>query len=170
MMRSFVSMSNVTVRSAAPDDLDAICAIYDRVVSEARWLGTEPGYDAQERRERWKRQLERDTNGWFVACIGRTVAGAISVHEHEEYGLMLGMFVDAQYRAMGIGRALLEASIEWTRATGSPQLSLLVFSHNDTAIRLYERCGFVEREYYKDDVTRQNGEVWDTILMVRRLN
>lgn len=157
------------VRRAGPSDLDAICGVYDRVVSEERWLGTEPGYDFGERRDRWKRQLEENANGWFVAVSGGNVAGAISMHGHEEFGLTLGMFVDAPFRGKGAGRALLQAAIDWARSQGEPHLSLLVFSHNEAAIRLYESCGFVRREYYENDVTRQNGETWDTILMVREL-
>lgn len=159
----------IEVRPAAAADLDAICAIYDRVVSEERWLGTEPGYDLPEKRERWRQQLAAGTHGWFVACEGATVAGSLSLHRHEEYGLTLGMFVDAPFRGKGAGRALLDAAIAFAKADGEPQLSLLVFAHNEAAMRLYENAGFVQREYYKDDVTRRTGEVWDTILMVRDL-
>lgn len=159
----------IEVRPAQAGDLDAICGVYNRVVAEERWLGTEPGYDFEERRERWKHQLESGTHGWFVAIDGGTIAGSLSVHRHEEYGLTVGMFVDAPFRGKGAGRALLDAAIAWARAQGEPHLSLLVFKHNEAAIRLYEKAGFIQREYYERDVTRRTGEVWDTILMVRDL-
>jgi ribosomal protein S18 acetylase RimI-like enzyme len=45
----------------------------------------------------------------------------------------------------------------------------LVFPHNTRAIALYHKFGFEQRDYYPNDVTRQTGEVWDTILMTKVL-
>jgi len=42
---------------------------------------------------------------------------------------------------------------------------LHVFPHNEAARTLYEQNSFWEVERFERDVTRQSGEVWDTILM-----
>jgi RimJ/RimL family protein N-acetyltransferase len=163
-------MPELEVRRASTAEADDIVDLFDRVVAEERWLGTEPGYDISARRERWRKQIELGgPEIWYVAISHGAIVGALGLHHHDEYGLTLGMCVDAATRGSGIGRALLDAAIDWSSHNGYAQLSLLVFSHNDAAIRLYEKCGFEQREYYKDDVTRRNGEVWDTILMVRSL-
>lgn len=134
------------------------------------WLGTEPGYDKQMYRERWLGQIQGRIEGMLsVAEVDGAIAGSIGMYVHPEYGWMLGMFVDAPARGTGAGQALLEAAIAWTKAKGAPALALLVFAHNERAIRLYKRNGFAQEEYYDADVTRQGGEVWDTILMVKRL-
>jgi len=55
---------------------------------------------------------------------------------------LVGMFVEADARGRGIGRALVEAVAEWARAGGAPCLYLWVTSTNDAALVLYARCGF----------------------------
>ncbi len=133
------------------------------------WIGTEPGFD----RQRYTRGFLAARDGkWgtiFVAYQGESLAGYIGVHPREEYGYELGMFVDENFRRQGIGRALLEAAIHWAREKHLPSISLFVFPHNEGALALYRRAGFEEIERYKDDVTRQTGEVWDTILMRKEL-
>jgi RimJ/RimL family protein N-acetyltransferase len=51
-----------------------------------------------------------------------------------------------------------------------PEVSLLVFPHNERALALYRNAGFEQRQYYPNDVTRQTGEVWDTVLMTKVLD
>jgi ribosomal protein S18 acetylase RimI-like enzyme len=80
------------------------------------------------------------------------------------------MLVDEEHRARGIGEALLVTGLDWTRRQGLSDVSLLVFPHNERAIALYRKYGFETRDYYPDDVTRQTGEVWDTMLMTKRLD
>jgi len=46
------------------------------------------------------------------------------------------------YQGHGLGRQLMEASIQALRALGYTGLSLTVTSVNATAVRLYERLGF----------------------------
>ncbi|POF63278.1 hypothetical protein KMAL_10090 [Novacetimonas maltaceti] len=49
----------------------------------------------------------------------------------------------AAHTGMGIGTALLGACGDWARAHGLGRLELTVMVHNDRAIRLYEKSGFV---------------------------
>lgn len=52
-----------------------------------------------------------------------------------------GVFVESDYRKMGVGQALISALIVVARAEVE-QLTLAVISENKTAISLYERNGF----------------------------
>ena len=56
-----------------------------------------------------------------------------------------GLMVAASHRRQGIGRALLERTVEWARASGISKLELHVFAHNTPAIALYESFGFEQR-------------------------
>ena len=67
-------------------------------------------------------------------------------------------------RRRGVGRALLEAAVEWARASGVSKLELHVFPYNEAAIRLYESFGF-EREGYRKRQYRRGQEYVDAILM-----
>lgn len=164
-------MSIVNVRAAEERDVDRLLDVFDRVVDEKRWVYAEPGYDRSAYRKRWLGYARAEIPGMLaVAEVDGRVAGAIDTQFHPEYGWVLGMFVDASARGCGAGQALLAAAIDWTRGRGADRLSLLVFPHNERALRLYERNGFVREAYYERDVTRKTGEVWDTMLMVKRLN
>ncbi|HEY4201208.1 MAG TPA: GNAT family N-acetyltransferase [Devosiaceae bacterium] len=49
----------------------------------------------------------------------------------------------ADYRARGIGRALLEATLDDAFARGFERVALEVFAGNERAVRLYEKVGFL---------------------------
>jgi ribosomal protein S18 acetylase RimI-like enzyme len=155
----------IRVRRMTQRDLDGNLALFDRVADEGLWIGTEPGYDRKLYRSNWERWIDDPRQLFLVAVDGDEVVGNIGVRPHEEYGYMLGMMVDRTRRSQGIGRALLDAAIAWGRERSLNALHLLVFPHNERAIALYRACGFVEVERYENDVTRQDGSVWDTILM-----
>jgi RimJ/RimL family protein N-acetyltransferase len=46
---------------------------------------------------------------------------------------------------------------------------LHVFPHNEGAIALYEKHGFVHRGMVRRSYRRRNGEHWDAYRMVREL-
>merc|ERR1711871_1785882 len=53
-----------------------------------------------------------------------------------------GVWVSPQFRRMGIGDALVDKIIEWSRSSGFKKISLKVADINAVAILLYERKGF----------------------------
>ncbi|MEX2644905.1 MAG: GNAT family N-acetyltransferase [Gaiellaceae bacterium] len=77
----------------------------------------------------------------------------------------LGLMVAEGWRRQGIGRALLEAAVEWARGAGVRKLELHVFPHNEAAIRLYEQFGFEREGYRKQHYRRSTGDYVDAILM-----
>jgi ribosomal-protein-alanine N-acetyltransferase len=62
--------------------------------------------------------------------------------------------VDKRYRNKGIGTLLLSALIDYSGQVGIKRMTLEVREHNDAALRLYEKHGFVKdgirKEYYRD--------------------
>ena len=90
------------------------------------------------------------------------------------YGCLLGLFEDAEianiavdipFRGKGYGGALLGAMLEKAKGLGASRALLEVRVSNATAIRLYEKFGFVkygERKRYYED-----GE--DAALMEKKL-
>jgi ribosomal protein S18 acetylase RimI-like enzyme len=75
------------------------------------------------------------------------------------------MTVARPWRGRGVGAALLTAAIERAREDGLHKLSLEVFPHNDAAIALYRKFGFVEEGRRVRHYRRVSGEVWDSIVM-----
>lgn len=156
------------IRPLHENDFEALLDLFETVAAERRWIGTEPGFDRERYRNGWRNVL-RGEGAAFVSIEDGALTGYIGVHPHAEYGHVIGMLVAERCRGRGIGKALLERAVQWARARQLPDISLLVFPHNERAIALYRGSGFVQREYYRSDVTRQTGEVWDTILMTKAL-
>ena len=84
----------------------------------------------------------------LTAWLGGQLAGAISCEREarlktRHIGHVVGMMVHPDFRGRGVGRALVDACVDRSRATGEVELlTLSVTSGNEAAARLYERAGF----------------------------
>ncbi|MGZ4353969.1 MAG: N-acetyltransferase family protein, partial [Gaiellaceae bacterium] len=77
----------------------------------------------------------------------------------------IGMMVAADRRGRGVGTALVAAAVEWARLRRLHKLTLSVFPHNDAALALYRKFGFVEEGRRARHIRRADGELWDLIEM-----
>jgi ribosomal protein S18 acetylase RimI-like enzyme len=75
------------------------------------------------------------------------------------------MMVARDWRRRGVGSALVAAAIEWSRENRLHKLTLSVFPHNEAAIALYRKFGFVEEGLRVKQIRRSNGELWDLVEM-----
>jgi len=147
-----------------PGDFDAYLDAFESVAAEGRWMGAEAPIDRAGRRAGFDRSLLGDDAVLFLAEAGGRIVGAgyagLSGGTAE-----LGMFVVAGHRAGGVGRALLEAVIDWARAAGAHKVSLAAWPTNHAAIGLYARYGFrvegIRRRHYR----RRSGALWDSVVM-----
>ena len=57
-------------------------------------------------------------------------------------GALYDIVVDPMHRGVGIGAALLNATLEALRARGAPRVVLSTATRNETAQRLFARAGF----------------------------
>jgi RimJ/RimL family protein N-acetyltransferase len=80
------------------------------------------------------------------------------------HGGVLGVGVLLEHRGKGIGTALVRAAIDMAKATGLTRIELTVREHNERAITLYERLGFV-REGLKRKAVRIDGHYEDLVCM-----
>jgi RimJ/RimL family protein N-acetyltransferase len=62
----------------------------------------------------------------------------------------------------------MEAAVERARVLGARKVSLRVLAHNETARRLYERCGFVVEGVLKEEF-HLDGRYVDDVFMARYL-
>lgn len=63
--------------------------------------------------------------------------------------LMNDLYVEAEARGRGVGRALIEASAEVARARGAAHLQWATAPDNHTAQRLYDATGAERSEWYE---------------------
>lgn len=159
------------VRPAEPRDAAELKELGDAVASEPEgWLATLNGWRSVTDERRYLRALRRYPHAAvFVAetSDGRVI-GRLSIsrdqHPASRHVADLGLMVDADYRRRGIGRALLDAAVDWAREAEVRKLELHVFPWNESAIALYEDFGFVREGYRKNHYYRGE-EYVDAILM-----
>jgi ribosomal protein S18 acetylase RimI-like enzyme len=78
------------------------------------------------------------------------------------------MSVATGWRGLGVGGALLEASVTWAAAHAMTKVALGVFPENGRAIGFYERHGFVREGLRRAQYDRA-GRYHDEVLMARFL-
>jgi RimJ/RimL family protein N-acetyltransferase len=157
--------TEVVVRPAREQDLDAIVELFVEVAAEGRWIGTEPPVDRDRRRRRLAETLDQDREVVLVAEAGGRIIGQLGM-DLAGYGVAdLGMLVAEGWRGRGVGSALLRAGIEWARGAGAHKVALQVWPHNAAALALYEKFGFQREGLLRGHYRRRNGELWDAIVM-----
>lgn len=165
-----VTAVGVTVREATIDDLDACVDLLARVVEEGRWMGAEPPLDRDVRAERFRAALDDEAGALLVATEDERIVGLLFLSV-AGYGVAdFGMCVDAERRGRGVGGALVEDAVARARTMGAHKVSLQVWPHNEAALRLYRRHGFVEEGRLRRHYRRRNGELWDAVIMARVLD
>jgi RimJ/RimL family protein N-acetyltransferase len=164
------------VRMADPADAEQLTRLAEAVSAEpGGWListGGEWRSPGEERR--YLKALRRYPHAAvFVAeRDDGTLVGRLSVardtHPASAHVADLGLMVARDARRQGVGRALLQAAVEWARSASVRKLELHVFPWNDGAIALYEAFGF-EREGFRKGHYHRAGEDVDAILMAYRV-
>lgn len=139
--------------------------LFESVVAEGRWIGTEAPLDRSRLIEQWREKyLEAEDGCILLAEVDGDVVGLANLKEW--IGIVdLRMVVHASHRRRGIGRALLTRSIEWAESAHAHKLALQVWPHNEGAIRLYESFGFEREGLLRRHYRRSSGEVWDSVIM-----
>jgi putative acetyltransferase len=94
--------------------------------------------------------------------VGELSVRAVSSRRAVRHVATLGMSVKHSHRRKGVGKALLDAALEWAPTAGIKRIELYVYARNAPAIALYEACGFhvegtrrgfiKEGDAYLDDV------------------
>ena len=158
------------VRSATLADLDSYLDLFEEVVAENRWLGTEPPVNRVDLADRCRRCISSKRAEVLVATDGQgrpeRVIGALSV-ELEPYGVahLGGMVVAANHRGRGLGRRLLKEAISWASRAGAHKVALETWPENEGALRLYRSFGFVEEGTLRLHYRRRSGELKSAVIM-----
>jgi len=95
-------------------------------------------------------QLDKAESIFLVATLGGAVVGYVFAQmEGRSYNELLDactklhdIYVDEGARRRGIGEALLRETFRRAREKGAPRVVLLTAAQNESAHRLFRRCGF----------------------------
>lgn len=117
-------------------------------------------------REGIRFELECPDAGVFVATQGDEVLGFAVLHLTKPEGELYNIAVREEHRGQGVGRALLEATLQWAWGQGAEHIYLEVRRSNAAARALYRSCGFSvcgeRRNYYeypREDAILMEAEV-----------
>ncbi len=104
-----------------------------------------------------------NSDKFLVAEVEGKVVGYIICDIRGDEGLIISIAVLRNYRRRGIGKALMEKSIELLE---TDVVMLTLREHNRAALRFYSKLGFkikgMLKEYYENDD--------DAIVMKKRIN
>lgn len=140
------------VRNAVASDVRALRETTQLTHAETDYLLSYPDEqnidDEQEARS--LEETEHSSNEVeLVAIIDGQIVGSAGVsavrsRRKVAHRARFGISVLQAYWGMGIGRVLMEASIDCARRAGYTQLELEVVADNERAVSLYRRAGFEE--------------------------
>lgn len=149
----------IRIRPADDRDRLPLAELFAAVAEERDGIATEPPVDVERRAKSWR------LDGSLVAVDGDEIVGSLFVDATGHGFGEIGMTVARDWRGRGVGSALMAAAIEWAHERDLHKLSLSVFAHNEAAIALYRKFGFVEEGRRVKQYRRSSGELWDTIDM-----
>lgn len=161
------------IRAAVRTDLSGILAIYNDAV-----LHTTASYDYEpstlEARIAWYESHVQQHLPIFVAEDGNSVVGWSALHTFQprigyRYTVENSVYVAAQRRRQGIGRALVVPLIHCARELGMHALIAGIDAENTASIQLHAALGFVQVAHLKE-VGYKFGRWLDLIVMELLLN
>jgi GNAT superfamily N-acetyltransferase len=154
------------IRQLGADDVDILRAIrLEALRSDPEAFGSTLEREDSRTEEDWRSWLGRGAT--FVAEDEGGPSGLIvAVPQDDPRAVgIYAMFVSARVRRQGVGRALVDAAVEFAASTGSERAELLVVEGNEPAASLYEGCGFV----YSGDAQRRERDGAVELAMTRDL-
>lgn len=153
------------MRDATRADFDEWRAVFAGVAAEGLWIGAEQAAPAESMRSGFRARVEDPNRLCVVAVANGAVVGSL----HGDFVLPgvwePGMWIAPEWRGRGIGTALMDACLSWSARHGVHKLMLEVWPHNVAAIALYEKFGFEREGLLRRHWRRENGELWDLLVM-----
>jgi len=135
------------MRLANAEDLPGIVDIYNSTISSRKSTADTEIVTLESKNEWFVKHsktrpiLVEELNEDIVAWVSfESFYGRPAYHSTAE----ISIYVDAKYRAQGIGSRVLIESIELCPALGINNLIAFIFSHNKESLTLFEKHGFIK--------------------------
>ncbi|MBM7048164.1 MULTISPECIES: GNAT family N-acetyltransferase [Rhizobium] len=138
--------ADITILPIASEHIEGFHKALDTVAREREYLTMLEAFPLEETRAFVLGMIAKG-NPQFVAVAGSDVVGWCDISRHtfpsHAHAGHLGMGIIPTYRGMGLGRRLIETTLQAARNVGIERVELSVHADNSRAIALYERVGFV---------------------------
>ena len=129
---------DIEVRLAEKDDIDKIQEILDEI----------QGCELEIRVRRYNEAMNSGFSHFLIAVTDNKVIGYLNfwnlpdLVDGEFLGIILDCYVSAKYRTMGVGRLLIDASMDLGNELNINKFYGWMDPDNRAAITLLKRCGF----------------------------
>lgn len=165
------------LRPTHPDDAAAMIEYMKLTAEETPFLLRYPDevtFTLEKEREILAGILENETSVMMVAEVDGRVAGNCSLNgmgnkRRVLHRSSLAIALKKEFWNLGIGTAMMQYLEELARQIGYEQIELEVVEGNDTAKRLYEKCGFVETGKHVRALKYDDGTYRDEFIMSKVL-
>jgi RimJ/RimL family protein N-acetyltransferase len=148
----------VTIVSIEHQYLEQLQAAVDSVSRERRFLGTVEGFSLEQHRQ-FAESITQGGGVQLVALNGDAVVGWCDIRRNPFEGFRhvgaLGVGLLPEWREQGLGRRLINATIDAARTKGVTRVELETFASNPRAIHVFELLGF------KTEGTKRRARVLD---------
>ncbi len=142
------------IRRATGDDLPALLAIYNDIVEHSTAIYSDRPSTLEERQRWW---TDRAAQGYpvLVACDPSGVGGYASFGDFRawpgyRFSVEHSVYVRADKRGQGIGKALVTALIEYATELGKHVMIAGIDADNTASIKMHERLGFVPAGHFHE--------------------
>jgi GNAT superfamily N-acetyltransferase len=143
-------MAPVHTRLATTDDLAAVAALFDgyrQFYGRASDVTGATGFIAE--------RMKRGDSVIILAEAGGKPIGLAQLYPSfssvrmGRIMILNDLFVAPEHRAVGAGRALLDAATDWSRSVGAVRMTLSTGEDNVAAQRVYEQAGWAHERAFR---------------------
>jgi GNAT superfamily N-acetyltransferase len=134
----------VAIRSARPDELDALLDLYHYLHTEDATLPPRPQLEAL-----WKSIQDDPAVRYFVAELDGRIVSTCNLtiipnltRGTRPFGVIENVVTHADYRRRGIATAILRHALDTAWSAGCYKVMLMTGRKDPTTLRFYEQAGF----------------------------
>lgn len=133
-------MTDLRIRAAAPDDIDAVLGFWDTAAE---------GTSISDDRDGVERLVTRDPEALILAERGGELVGTVIAGFDGWRCHLYRLAVDPRRRRQGIGSALLAAADERFARLGGRRADAMVLTRNETAHHAWRAAGYTPQEQWR---------------------
>ncbi|MFC9712363.1 GNAT family N-acetyltransferase [Paenibacillus sp. NPDC056933] len=163
-----------SIRSADEKDAGAMSSLRVQMDGETENMDREQGegvIDSAGFEEIIRLDTVKQRNLFLVAIVKGEIVGYSRCEgvdlKRFSHKVEFGVCIAREFWGYGIGKKLLETSMNWADTNGIEKMTLTVLGTNDKAMELYKRMGFEIEGTLKKDRRHADGQYYDTVVMGR---
>lgn len=163
----------MTFRDATHKDLPKIVEIYNSTVPSRMVTADTIAVSVESKRKWFDEHSPSRRPIWVVENGSTEMVGWVSIQSFSERPAYdptaeISIYLDERHRGKGLGKEILNESIERCRAIGIKSLLGKIFEHNEPSIKLFKRAGF-EQWGLLPNVTVLDGIERGVVILGKRI-